>query len=137
MAAFSALPSYILGTACFGRGVMALLSPQNEYGHVGLPLESQATAPAARGSNSEGGFASPLMYFKGIREISYGLTLVALQRQHNEGAITTFAAILSLVRFGDGFVVWLNGGDELRSRALGHWITGVGFLGWVIWRWKS
>ncbi|KAI2636490.1 hypothetical protein GGS26DRAFT_589099 [Hypomontagnella submonticulosa] len=138
MAKFSSLPAYILGTACLGRGLMALVSPREEYGHVGLPLESQVTtvsAPPSDDSSSIDGSASPLMYFKGIREISYGMTLVALQFQENEDAVTTVAAILSVVRLGDGLVVWLRGGDKLRRKAMGHWITGIGFLGWVTRRW--
>ncbi|KAJ3464551.1 hypothetical protein MRS44_009337 [Fusarium solani] len=125
MTTFSSIPPYILGGACVGRGLMALYSPRKEYGHVGLPLESLATPQ----SNQEHGGVSPLMYFKGLREISYGLTLMVLQRQGNEDAVTTFAAILSIVRIGDGLVVWLKGGEELRWRAMGHWITGAGFVG--------
>ncbi|KAI0834816.1 hypothetical protein F5Y06DRAFT_148611 [Hypoxylon sp. FL0890] len=137
------MAAYILGAACFGRGVMGVLSPRKEYLNVGLPLESHATAtatspPAQQHDDTiSNGFASPLMYFKGIREMSYGMTLIALQQQANEGALTTFAAILSLVRFGDGLVVWLHGGDELRYKAWGHWITGAGFLAWVVRRWYS
>ncbi|KAI1144325.1 hypothetical protein F5Y05DRAFT_418358 [Hypoxylon sp. FL0543] len=131
------MAAYILGAACFGRGVMGVVSPRKEYGNVGLPLESYAPASptAAHLDDPSSGFASPLMYFKGIREMSYGLTLIALHQQANEGALTTFAAILSLVRFGDGLVVWLHGGDELRYKAWGHWITGAGFLAWVVRRW--
>ncbi|KAH7241590.1 hypothetical protein BKA59DRAFT_478853 [Fusarium tricinctum] len=129
MTTFSSIPSYILGGACVGRGIMALFSPRKEYGHVGLLLEP------SRNTN-ETGAVSPLMYFKGLREISYGLTLMALQWQSNESAVTTFSAILSLVRIGDGLVVWMHGGDELRYKAAGHWITGLGFIGWVIWRWS-
>lgn len=133
MATFSSIPAYVLGTACIGRGVMAMFSPRKEYGHVGLPLESHPTST----TNPAGGpstFPSPLMYFKGLREISYGATLALLQWQGNEDAVTTFAAVLSLVRVGDGLVVWFNGGKKLRSRAWGHWITGAGFVGWVTWR---
>ncbi|RSL56267.1 hypothetical protein CEP53_006851 [Fusarium sp. AF-6] len=130
MTTFSSIPSYVLGGACVGRGLMALYSPRKEYGHVSLPLESSATHL----TGLEAGGVSPLMYFKGLREISYGLTLMELQRQGNEDAVTTFAAILSIVRIGDGLVVWLKGGEELKWRAMGHWITGVGFVGWVIWR---
>lgn len=138
MTTFSSAPAYVLGTACLGRGLMALLSPRKEYDHVGLPLESQVAAVSSTTDpNAPGnGSVSPLMYFKGIREISYGLVLVALQRQGSEDALTTFAAVLSLVRLGDGLVVWLYGGDKLRWKALGHWITGVGFIGWVTWRWS-
>lgn len=71
------------------------------------------------------------MYFKGLPEISYGATLMALQWQGNEAANMMFAAILSLIRLGDGLIVWLHGGDKLRYRAAGHWITGAGFIGWV------
>ncbi|KAI1106941.1 hypothetical protein F4804DRAFT_299575 [Jackrogersella minutella] len=138
MATLNPLPAYILGAACFGRGAMAILSPKKEYGNVGLPVEShyKGALPTNQQSASNGGFASPLMYFKGIREISYGVTLMVLQQQGNESAVTTFAAILSLVRFGDGLVVWLNGGGELRWKALGHWITGASFVGWVMRRWR-
>ncbi|KAI6085759.1 hypothetical protein F4821DRAFT_145008 [Hypoxylon rubiginosum] len=140
MSIFLPAPAYVLGTACLGRGLMALLSPRKEYGHVGLPLESQvaaipSTTSKTHANGPDGGFASPLMYFKGIREISYGLVLIALQGQGSEKALTTFAAVLSLVRFGDGLVVWLYG-NELRWNALGHWITGAGFAGWVAWRWN-
>ncbi|KAL4732296.1 hypothetical protein ACLX1H_001307 [Fusarium chlamydosporum] len=106
MTTFSSIPSHILGAACVGRGVMALFSPRAEYGHVGLLLEPSKTL-------NEAGSISPLMYFKGLREISYGMTLMALQLQGNESAVTTFSAILSIVRIGDGLVVWMNGGDEL------------------------
>ncbi|KAI1763330.1 hypothetical protein GGR53DRAFT_372617 [Hypoxylon sp. FL1150] len=139
MTSSSPAPAYILGTACLGRGLMALLSPRKEYGHVGLPFDSQAaTAAPSKGHASgpdDGGSVSPLMYFKGIREISYGLALVALQRQGSEKALTTFAAVLSLVRLGDGLVVWLYG-NELRWKAWGHWMTGAGLVGWVAWRWN-
>ncbi|KAM5354454.1 hypothetical protein ACJ41O_001103 [Fusarium nematophilum] len=135
MTTFSSIPSYLLGSACLARGLMALSSPRKEYAHVGLPLESPPPTAHQHGSDGTNGVASPLMYFKGLREISYGLTLVALQRQGNEAGVTTFAAVLSLVRLGDGLVVWLKG-EELRWRAVGHWVTGVGFVGWVIWRWS-
>ncbi|CAG7555366.1 unnamed protein product [Fusarium equiseti] len=129
MTTLSSIPAHILGVACVGRGLMALSSPRAEYGHVGLLLEPGKTPTGP-------GFVSPLMYFKGLREISYGAALMALQWQGNESAVTTFSAILSVVRIGDGLVVWMNGGDELRYKAAGHWITGFGFVGWVLWRWS-
>ena len=129
MTTFSSIPAHVLGAACVGRGIMALFSPRAEYGHVGLLLEPSKIP-------TESGFVSPLMYFKGLREISYGAALMALQWQGNESAVTTFSAILSMVRIGDGLVVWMNGGDELRYKAAGHWITGLGFGGWVLWRWS-
>ncbi|KAH6888515.1 hypothetical protein B0T10DRAFT_488313 [Thelonectria olida] len=134
MTTFSPYPAYVLGAACFGRGIMAILSPRNEYGHVGLPLESQAASTSPTSSSNSA--VSSLMYFKGIRELSYGAAMIALQQQGHQDALTTFAAILSLVRIGDGLVVWFNGGEALRYKALGHWITGVGFVGWVAWRWR-
>ncbi|RGP75032.1 hypothetical protein FLONG3_5868 [Fusarium longipes] len=128
MTTFSCIPSHVLGAACVGRGIMALFSPRAEYGHMGILLEPGKIP-------SEAGSVSPLMYFKAIREISYGATLMALQWQGSESAVTTFSAILSIVRISDGLVVWVHGGDELRYKAAGHWITALGFLGWVIWRW--
>ncbi|KAH6685472.1 hypothetical protein F5X68DRAFT_210202 [Plectosphaerella plurivora] len=134
MTTFSPIPAYVLGGACVGRGLMALAYPRQEYAHVGLPLETP-TPPINDRAVSSDATASPLMYFKGIRELVIGTTLVALQLQRNQDAVTTFAAIMALARFGDGTVVWLHGGDALRFKALGHWITGAGFVGWVVWRW--
>ena len=129
---YSHIPAYVLGTACCGRGLMGALSPRSEYGHVGLRLEGGAGATSI--TDGGGGVASPLMYFKAIREVSYGAALVALQYQGHEAALTTLVGILSAVRLADGTVVWWHGGELLRWRALGHWITGVGFLGWFVWR---
>ncbi|KAI8966308.1 hypothetical protein F5Y11DRAFT_189377 [Daldinia sp. FL1419] len=141
MAAFSSFSSYILGTACFARGLMAILSPEKEYDNIGLPIDFHTEVPHSTDpdediDDSSISFTSPLMYFKGIREMSYGLTLVALEWQGNTAAVTTFAAILSLVRLGDGLVVWVNGGDKMKFKAMGHWVTSVSFLGWVIRRWR-
>jgi uncharacterized protein DUF4267 len=130
MTTFSPIPAYVLGGACIGRGLMALAYPRQEYGHVGLPLETLIPK-----GNAGAGTSSPLMYFKGIRELVIGASLVALQMQHNQDAVTTFAAIVALARFGDGAVVWIHGGETLRFKAFGHWITGAGFVGWVVWRW--
>ncbi|EEY16301.1 conserved hypothetical protein [Verticillium alfalfae VaMs.102] len=129
----SQVPAYILGVACIGRGLMAIAKPTEEYAHVGLPLELADATPSLSRDTSIG-TASPLMLFKGIREVSYGLTLAGLQWQDNHNAVTTFAAILSAVRLGDGLVVWMCGGGALRHRAWGHWITSGGLLGWVLWR---
>lgn len=133
MPGFSPLPSYVLGGACVGRGLMALAYPLQEYAHVGLPHSPPASASDADHPNA---ITSPLMYFKGIRELIIGTSLVALQVQRNEDAVTTFATIVALARFGDGTIVWLHGGESLRFRAFGHWLTGVGFVGWVLWRWS-
>ncbi|EGY21358.1 uncharacterized protein VDAG_02882 [Verticillium dahliae VdLs.17] len=133
----SQVPAYILGAACIGRGLMAIAKPTEEYAHVGLPLEPVNATPSPSPSPSRDtsiGTASPLMLFKGIREVSYGLTLAGLQWQDNHKAVTTCAAILSAVRLGDGLVVWMCGGGALRYRAWGHWITSGGLLGWVLWR---
>ncbi|KAI1469388.1 uncharacterized protein F4812DRAFT_327601 [Daldinia caldariorum] len=141
MSAFSPLSSYILGAACFARGFMAIFSPEAEYNNVGLPIDIDTKGPSLTdqdGDDDESitSFTSPLMYFKGIREISYGMTLIALEWQGNTAAVTTFAAVLSLVRFGDGLVVWLSGCEKLKFKALGHWITGLSFLGWAARRWR-
>lgn len=39
--------------------------------------------------------------------------------------------IMSLAGLGDGFLVWQYG---LKTKALGHWATFVGLLGWAWWR---
>lgn len=107
---------------------MALVYPLQEYRNIGLPPEGHKAGP---------GEVSPLMYLKGIREMTFGTTLLALQFQQQETALTTVAAILSVTRLGDGFVVWFKGGAGLKLQAIGHWLTGIGFIGWVLCRTKS
>lgn len=135
MAVFSPLPAYAFGTAFFGLSLSALLAPRNEYRRFGLPLESPAAASGALGGDGDGGFASPLIYLKAIRELTYGAALVALQYQGHEAAVTTLVAVLSLAALGDGCVIWAHG-REVRGKAFGHWVPGAGFLVWALWRWR-
>lgn len=126
-------PAYLVGTACIGRGVFAILTPRSEYGRIGLPLEaasSTSTSPSSS-SVSSSGLVSPLIFFKGIREVSYGLTILLLQHQGLDKALNTFASVLALARCADGAVVWWNGGKELRYRAVGHVLTGAMMVFWV------
>jgi hypothetical protein len=150
MATFSPLPAYCIGTLCLALGVNGLFRPEAEYPRFGLPLEPPALtnttttassgrsasahpSPSPRPTGASTGTVSPLIYLKSIREITYGLALVALQYQGEERAITTLAAMISLAGLGDGFVVW-NFGGERKGTALNHWGTFVGLLGWAAWR---
>ncbi|KAE8327218.1 hypothetical protein BDV39DRAFT_205072 [Aspergillus sergii] len=137
MATFSPIPAYVLGTLTLSLGCNALARPGPEYPRFGLPFESAASLASTHGNNKRTlppGAVSPLMYIKGIREMSYGLTLLALQYYGQETAVTIFAAVCALVGLADGFVVWANGGKALRMKAFGHWITCLGFGGWACWR---
>ncbi|KAJ0418186.1 hypothetical protein BJY00DRAFT_288404 [Aspergillus carlsbadensis] len=149
MATLSSVPTYCIGTLCLALGVNGLFRPEAEYPRFGLPLEPPAPAPASttatasnpgRGTSTRPsptensvGTVSPLIYLKSIREITYGLALVALQYQGEERAITTLAAVISLAGLGDGFVVWAFGGERKKT-ALNHWGTFVALLGWAVWR---
>ncbi|UNI20482.1 hypothetical protein JDV02_006563 [Purpureocillium takamizusanense] len=154
---FSPLPSYLFGTAFLGLSLSAILAPRREYARFGLPLETTTTTSSSTparviinhnnnnnnnsGSGSDGsdgsdGFASPLMYLKGIRELTYGAALLALQWQGNEPAVTTLVGVLAFAALGDGCVIWAHGGEALRGKAWGHWLPGLGFLGWAAWRWR-
>lgn len=130
MAYLTPYPAYVFGTACIGRGVMAILTPRAEYGVVGLPLELGPVAKTVTESDEHAGTVSPLMAFKGFREISYGAALILLQLQGSEAAVTTLAGILGLVRLGDGLVVLIKG-RRLRYKALGHWITAGIMFTWA------
>ncbi|KAB8229768.1 hypothetical protein ETB97_001864 [Aspergillus alliaceus] len=132
MAAFSPIPAYVIGTLCLALGINGLSRPSDEYKRFGLPLEKSTTGH--RRTIPTSGSVSPLMYLKGIREVTYGLALLAMQYQRQEVAITTLVAIFSLAGLGDGLVVWFFGGDELKKKAFGHWVTFVGFTGWSWWR---
>ncbi|KAI3396966.1 hypothetical protein diail_11366 [Diaporthe ilicicola] len=127
ISAVDPLLAYILGIGLLLLGLHAFIRPRQEYPRFGLPLEH-----AQPGSKAQS--HSPLVFLKGIREATYGLALVVLQYQGNVGAVTTFAAILALAALGDGFVVWLNGGRELRRKAFGHWFAFVLLGGWAAWR---
>lgn len=129
-----AAPTYIVGTLCVALGLNCFLRPFNEYPRFGLPLEA---SPATSTANSKpSGSISPLVYLKGIREASYGLALMVLQYQGQEQAVTSVLAIMSLAGLVDGFVVWNHGG-ELKTKAVGHWASFVGLLGWAWWRTTS
>ncbi|GKZ29765.1 hypothetical protein AbraIFM66950_006395 [Aspergillus brasiliensis] len=137
MATFSPIPAYVLGTLTLALGCHALARPGPEYPRFGLPFESAAASSAFSHGNKRTpppGAVSPLMYIKGIRETSYGLTLLALQYCGQETAVTIFAGVCALVGLADGFVVWANGGEALKSKAFGHWITCLAFGGWAWWR---
>ncbi|OTB01388.1 hypothetical protein M426DRAFT_25692 [Hypoxylon sp. CI-4A] len=134
MTTFSPIPAYFLGAACFMRGIMAIFLPREEYDNMGLPLEPGFPGKHDDDISRRNDSVSPLMYFKGLRELTFGASLVAFRWQGHERALTTFTAILSLTRLGDGLVVWLNGGEELRLKAVGHWITAAGFGWWALWR---
>ncbi|KAJ5587140.1 uncharacterized protein N7459_002905 [Penicillium hispanicum] len=134
MALFSPFPSYVVGGLCLALGSNAILRPVHEYERFGLPLESTTSGVGRRSQPPLAGAASPLMYLKGIREITYGLALISLQYAEQDDAVTILAAVLSFAGLGDGFVVWGYGGDKLKKNAFGHWITFVGFAGWAWWR---
>lgn len=130
-----ATPTYIAGTACIALGLNSFLRPVHEYPRFGLPLESSLPLdPSPTPASQPKGLVSPLIYIKALRESTYGLTLIALQYQGLERAVTTMLVIMSLAGLGDGFLVWKYGGDGLKMKALGHWATFVGLLGWAWWR---
>ncbi|KAJ5690478.1 hypothetical protein N7462_004870 [Penicillium macrosclerotiorum] len=135
MSTFSPTPSYLLGSLSLAIGLHCLLRPSDEYHRFGIPLENTASIsnPDTK-SLTTSGTLSVLMYLKGIREISYGLALIALQFWELELAVTLIATILSLASLGDGFVVWSYGGKTLQKKAFGHWIAFVGFAAWSGWR---
>ncbi|OOF94010.1 hypothetical protein ASPCADRAFT_209253 [Aspergillus carbonarius ITEM 5010] len=133
MTTFSPVPAYVLGTLILALGIHAIARPGPEYPRFGLPFES-AAAVSTRTKHPPPGAVSPLMYLKGIRESSYGLALIALQYQGQDTALTTFAAILALTALADGLLVWTHGGDTLKMKAFGHWVTFVGLAGWSWWR---
>ncbi|KAL4877030.1 hypothetical protein BJY04DRAFT_222529 [Aspergillus karnatakaensis] len=103
MAILSPLPAYLIGTLCLALGVNGLFRPEEEYPRFGLPLEPPAPAStgttitsaspnASRRTRSSltstgngTGTVSPLIYLKSIREITYGLALVALQYPGKNG----------------------------------------------------
>ncbi|KAK0385814.1 hypothetical protein NLU13_6991 [Sarocladium strictum] len=119
-------PAYIVGTSCIGRGCFAISNPRPEYRRTGLALEG------ASASDPRSGLVSPLMLFKGIREVSYGLTIILLQRRGLDDALTLFALVLAGVRVADGVVVWWKGGEGLRHQSVGHFMAGavMAFWGW-------
>ncbi|KAL4935596.1 hypothetical protein BDV06DRAFT_206705, partial [Aspergillus oleicola] len=139
MSTFSSLPTYLIGALCLALGISGFIRPETEYPRFGLPLEPPASTTPSTPTTStnnierERGTVSPLIYIKSIREITYGLALIFLQYQGQEKAITTLAGIFSLAGLGDGFVVWIFGGEE-KWTAFNHWGTFVGLLGWAVWR---
>ncbi|KAL4947126.1 hypothetical protein BDW69DRAFT_178994 [Aspergillus filifer] len=137
----SPLPTYIIGTLCIALGVNGFTSPEKEYPRFGLPLEPPAPESASSRTSTLNanttaqlrGTVSPLIYIKCVREITYGLALIALQYQGQEKATTTLAGVISLAGLGDGFVVWIFGGERIGT-AINHWGTFIALAGWAFWR---
>ncbi|KAL2202122.1 hypothetical protein CC79DRAFT_1338217 [Sarocladium strictum] len=137
-------PAVLVGTACIGRGCFAILGPRSEYPRIGLALEPSSPPPPTSKSPSssaapKAGSISPLIYFKGIRELSYGLTILLLQYQGLDEALTTLTLVLAGVRVADGLVIALRGGEGVRYKCIGHFLTGamMGFWGWKRGQWKE
>ncbi|KAI1400031.1 hypothetical protein F4819DRAFT_386504 [Hypoxylon fuscum] len=120
--------AYVLGAGSVFLGLHCFIRPKKEYGRFGLPLES----PPQQKGTADVGSVSPLIYLKGIREITYGLALGVLQYQGQDDAVTTIAGIISLAGLGDGIVIWLNGGDEFKHMAFGHWGSFVALAVWSL-----
>ncbi|KAH8899832.1 hypothetical protein GQ53DRAFT_202917 [Thozetella sp. PMI_491] len=132
MTSFSPLPTYAVGGLSLGLALHGLIFPRAEYRRFGLPLERPKGAPV-KGQEPEG-IVSPLIQLKGLRELAFGLSLIALQYQGNDAAVTTVLAVISTSGLGDGIIVWAYGGDEFRSKVFGHWGAFVVLLGWACWR---
>ncbi|KAI1103182.1 hypothetical protein F4804DRAFT_239231 [Jackrogersella minutella] len=145
-----AIPAYFMGAASIAVGLNCFFRPTQEYGRFGLPLEPNPSYRSKRssekrerergGSGSERrstadeGRASPLIHLKGIREATYGLTLIALRYLGHDDAVTAFTGIVALAGLGDGVIIWLNGGDKYKKRAFGHWGVFIVAGGWAVWR---
>ncbi|KAI2470952.1 hypothetical protein F4781DRAFT_155768 [Annulohypoxylon bovei var. microspora] len=139
------IPAYFIGAGSILLGVNCFIRPTQEYGRFGLPLEPAPRSKRERGekrergserrpSGAEEGRASPLIHLKGIREVTYGLSLGVLKWLKHDDAVTAFTAIMALAGLGDGFVIWFNGGEKNRKKAWGHWGTFVILGGWSVWR---
>ncbi|KAF3058528.1 hypothetical protein GL218_05926 [Daldinia childiae] len=131
MPSSSPIPVYVIGTGSVFLGIHCFLRPEIEYRRFGLPLE-----PAQRRKHNtvDEEYASPVIYLKGIREITYGLALGALQYHGYDDAVTIMTGVMSLAGLGDGIVVWFYGGDESRRKVFGHWGAFAALAGWSLWR---
>ncbi|KAE8153696.1 hypothetical protein BDV25DRAFT_136635 [Aspergillus avenaceus] len=132
MASLNSVPVYLVGSLCVALGLNCFARPAHEYERFGLPLES--ATPTRRRTTPDLGIVSPLIYLKGIREVTYGLTLIGLQFWGVATGVTVALAAFSLAGLGDAVVVWRYGGNQLRNKALGHGVTFVGMMGWAWWR---
>ncbi|KAF4459902.1 hypothetical protein FALBO_13336 [Fusarium albosuccineum] len=122
MDALSSVAVYALGLACLGRGIMALDKPEREYSIHGLPSPDP----------SHQAVTDPPIYMLAVREMSIGLYLLAHQYYGNRAAVACLLAVMAFIKWGDGGVVWLTGGEKGKSKALGHWFTGTVLLAWTL-----
>lgn len=148
MDASSPIHAYVVGLGLHALGLHALLRPRQEYARLGLPLLESAQPQSHKHlqgttdipEESPDTAVSPLIYIKGVRDVTYGLALVGLQHQGDAGGVTTVAAAVALAALGDGLVLWLStcrGAGRRRRRrvAVQHWVVGLLGLGsWAAWR---
>ncbi|PSR75969.1 hypothetical protein BD289DRAFT_379019 [Coniella lustricola] len=148
--AYSPSTVYAIGLSSVGLGLHALFRPRQEYGRFGLPLEAAHDRPAWPHASSgqlskeprqlfsetasQSSQVSPLIYLKGIRELTYGLILLGLQFEGDAAGVTITSGVLALAGLADGLVVWYHGGKENRHKAWGHWLAFASLGSWAGWR---
>jgi hypothetical protein len=97
------------------------------------------TAPQKPGEKTSASTSiSPIVYARGIRDVTYGLLYLSLEATNaagtNDKALNIFSAIVCLTAFVDGYLVHKYGGEKLAGKKWGHWGMIGGLGAWVAWR---
>ncbi|KAI1380616.1 hypothetical protein F4677DRAFT_192913 [Hypoxylon crocopeplum] len=133
---------YACSALCIALGVHSYVRPRDEFARFGIPVPPESSTPKQKPTppsttttaleKGEGEY--PLMHVKGIRDLTYGIALGAMQYQGLEPAVTIMVGVLSLAGLGDGFVVWMYGGERFKGKLWGHWGAFVVWGSWALWR---
>jgi hypothetical protein len=116
-----------MGLTSLAGGILALCNPRNQYQLKGIPDKRSSDNPAS--------FAP--IYMLAARDISFGIFILAHQFHDNHTAIATILAVMSFMKFGD-LLTFLAVGDGKRSLpGILHFLTGTGYLGWVVYLSKN
>ncbi|KAF9767805.1 hypothetical protein IL306_014965 [Fusarium sp. DS 682] len=112
---------FSIGFTSIVGGMLAIYNPQNEYDKVGISDK--------RSPDDLTGFTP--IYMLAVRDMCFGLFILAFQAQDNLISIATIFAVMSFMKFGDLLIAIAVGNGKNRAQTLMNFTMGIGLLGWV------
>ncbi|KAM0233527.1 hypothetical protein ACHAP5_010402 [Fusarium lateritium] len=124
MTPLAGLTVYFLGLAWTVKGFMALCFPEHEFRTIGIK-------DIMRSSDDIASF-SPI-FMLGLRDISFGMFLMAHQNVGNPTAVATVLGVMGVMKLGDFLIVLIVGDDkDKKVKSMGHLFMALMLLLWSL-----